>query len=328
MKILVDAHGGDNAPLEIIKACIRAEKEPNTNIVLCGIRDEIEETADRYRLDISAMEILPAEAVLDMHAKASSIVREGRNTSMAVGLQALKSKEYDAFVSAGNSGGLIAGALLLTGRLPHAKRAAMAPMIPTAKGRKLLLDAGANIECKPDVLQQFAVMGSTYLQYAKHMGNPRVGLLNVGTESTKGTETLQKAYALLQNTPVNFIGNIEARDIPFGIADVIVCDGFAGNIALKMLEGMGVLFLQAMHSWFPEPSFYDIDEEIRGKIIEFQKQMDYTAEGGGVLLGVSKPVVKAHGNSNEKAFFNAIRQAAAYTGSNVTDKLELALQTL
>ncbi len=328
MKIIVDAFGGDNAPLEVLKGCIMARDELHVNIILTGDKKKIRQVAKKENLDLSGFEILQADEIFDIHSQPNTILKEGKNTSLAVGLQALHDGKGDAFVSAGSTGGLVAGATFLTKRIKGIKRAALAPMLPTDHGRKMLLDAGANTECRPEMLVQFAIMGSAYMKCVKDIPNPKVGLLNIGAEETKGRELELETYPLLQKTPVNFGGNIEAREIPAGKFDVIVCDGFTGNVALKLYEGMGVLFKSRLKKWFSgvlgKLSAILVLKEIK----TFQEQMDYKSEGGAILLGIAAPVIKAHGSSDAKAFFNAIRQAKKCVDGNMISMITQMLDQM
>jgi len=303
-----------------------ARDQLNVNIILTGDKTKIKKIAQREQLDISGFEIIHTEEVFDIHAHPQTILKEGKNTSLAVGLQALRDGKGDAFVSAGSTGGLVTGATFMAKRIKGIKRAALAPMLPTKKGRKMLLDAGANAECRPEMLVQFAIMGSAYMKCVKGIPNPKVGLLNIGAEETKGRELELETYQLLQKAPVNFAGNIEAREMPFGLFDVVVCDGFSGNIALKLYEGMGAMFKDELKQWFSgfpgKLSALLVLKEIK----EFQEQMDYKSEGGAILLGIARPVIKAHGSSDATAFFNAIRQAKKCVDGNmisvITDMLK------
>ncbi len=318
MRIIVDAFGGDNAPIEVIRGCKQAQDEFHVQIVLSGDTERIRKAAEQEHIDISGFEILHAPEVFDIHAQPTTIVKEGKNTSLAVGLQALREGKGDAFVSAGSTGGLVAGATFLTKRIKGIKRPALAPILPTAKGHMMLMDAGANVDCRPEMLVQFAIMGSAYMERVKGVKNPRVGLLNVGAEDTKGRELEQQAYKLLQNAPVNFVGNAEARELPSGDFDVIVSDGFSGNIALKLYEGMGSFFKNKMKSWFSGIGGKLSAVMILDKIKAFQKSMDYKEEGGAVLMGIAFPVIKAHGSSDARAFYNAVRQAKRCVEGNIT----------
>lgn len=322
MKIIIDAFGGDNAPAEVIRAARQAKDELGTDMVLCGDAEKIKTCAGELGVNISDLTVLHAPDVFDIHAQPATIVREGKNSSLAVGLKALRDGEGDAFVSAGSSGGLVTGATLITKRIKGIKRPAMTAMLPTAKDKFILLDAGANIECRPDMMVQFAVMGSAYMKCVKGIQNPRVGLLNVGAEETKGRELEVETYRLLQASPLNFIGNAEARELPYGNFDVVVADGFAGNMVLKLYEGMGGFFRDKLKEWFSGVSGTLAALFLLKKIKAFRKLMDYKEEGGGIILGAAYPVIKAHGSSDAKAFFNAIRQAKRCVDGNMIAEIE------
>ncbi len=309
MKIIVDGFGGDNAPNEVIKGCKQAQDELGVQIVLVGDTEKIKQAAQQLQVDISGFELLHAPEVFDIHAQPTTILKEGKNTSLAVALQALHDGAGDAFVGAGSTGGIVAGATFIAKRIKGIKRPALAPILPTATGHMMLMDAGANVDCRPDMLVQFAIMGSAYMERVKGVKNPRVGLLNVGAEDTKGRDLEREAYKLLQKAPINFVGNAEARELPSGDFDVVVSDGFSGNIALKLYEGMGSFFKNKLKNWFGGLGGKLAAVMILGKIKAFQKSMDYKEEGGAVLMGISRPVIKAHGSSDAKAFYNAIRQA-------------------
>lgn len=320
MNIVVDAFGGDNAPLEVIKGCRNAADRLGVSITLVGDSKIIKKIAGENGIDISDMEIIHTESVIDIHEKPTNILKERSNCSMALGLKAL-GNGGDAFVSAGSSGALVVGATFIAKRIKGIKRAALAPILPTAKGHVMLIDGGANDDCRPEMLVQFAVMASAYMEKVKGIKRPRVGLINIGTEDTKGRELEMETYKLLKESGLNFCGNLEARELPKGEFDVAVTDGFTGNVVLKLYEGMGSFFsgkLKEMFSGFTGKLSVLM---IYRKIKAFKKQMDYTEEGGAVLMGVSKPVIKAHGSSNAKAFYNAIRQAKACVEGNVTQTI-------
>ena len=321
MKIIIDAFGGDNAPSEVIRAARQAKDELGVDMILTGDAEKLQNCATSIGVSIADMEVLHAPAVFDIHAVPTTIVKEGRDTSLAVGLQALRDGKGDAFVSAGSSGGLVTGATLLTRRIKGIKRPAMTAMLPTAKDKFILLDAGANIECRPEMLVQFAIMGSAYMERVLGIKNPKVGLLNIGAEETKGRELELEAYKLLEQSGLNFGGNIEARDIPNGQYQVIVTDGFTGNIVLKLYEGMGSFFARKLRWIFSGAGKLGAVFSL-GKIRAFKKQMDYKEVGGSALLGVRKPVIKAHGSSDGTAFFNAVRQAKKCAEVNVAGVIE------
>ena len=306
MNILIDAFGGDNAPLEVIRGGAQAVQELGVTVTLVGDEQKIRACAEENSLSLEDMEILHAPAVFDIHEEPTSLLKQHADTSMAVGMQALHDGRGDAFVCAGSTGALLVGATFLVKRIPGIKRAAVAPVLPTETTPFLLIDGGANNDCRPEMLVQFAIMGSAYMQNVMQVEKPRVALLNVGAEETKGRELELESYVQLSQAPVNFIGNIEARELPAGAADVVVTDGFTGNVALKLYEGMGK-FMAAML--------------ILPKIRALTKKMDYKAVGGAVMLGVQKPVIKAHGSSDGTAFFNAIRQARDCVAGNVVQTI-------
>lgn len=321
MNIIVDAFGGDNAPLEVIKGCAAAEEGLGVKITLTGDSEKIKRTASENGIDISGMDIIHTNTVIDIHEKPTEIIKSRSDCSMALGLKALCDDGGDAFVSAGSSGALVVGATFITKRIKGIKRAVMAPILPTARGHVMLVDGGANDDCRPEMLLQFGKMASAYMEKVKGIPKPRIGLVNIGAEDTKGRDIEIEAYKLLKASGLNFCGNLEARELPKGSFDVAVTDGFTGNVILKLYEGMGSFFagkLKEIYSGF----FGKLSAlMVYGKIKALKKQMDYTEEGGAVLLGVNKPVIKAHGSSDAKAFYNAVRQAKACVEKNVTQTI-------
>lgn len=322
MNILIDAFGGDNAPLEVIRGGARAVQELGVTVTLVGDEQKIRACAEKNRLPLDGMEILHAPAVFDIHEEPTSLLKQHADTSMAVGMQALHDGKGDAFVCAGSTGALLVGATFLVKRIAGIKRAAVAPVLPTETTPFLLIDGGANNDCRPEMLVQFAIMGSAYMQNVMHVDKPRVALLNVGAEETKGRELELESYVQLAQAPVNFIGNIEARELPAGVADVVVTDGFTGNVALKLYEGMGKFMAHQMKgNLFAGVAGKLAALLILPKIKSLTKKMDYKAVGGAVMLGVQKPVIKAHGSSDGTAFFNAIRQAKDCVAGNVVQTI-------
>lgn len=321
MKIIVDAFGGDHAPLEVLKGCERAVKELGVEIILTGNQNIIKKCAEENNISLEKTEIVHTEEVFDIHEEPSKIMKTGKNTSLAVGLQQLRDEKGNAFLSAGSTGALVVGATMIAKRIKGVKRVALAPVMPSAKGYFMLLDAGANTECRPEMLLQFGAMGSAYMSNVMGIKNPKVALANIGAEETKGRELELETYKLLKNSPINFVGNIEARDIPNGDVDVVVADGYTGNMLLKLYEGMGRFFANKVKEVFS--GFIGVLSGllILKRIKLFRKQMDYKEIGGAVLLGVSKPVIKAHGSSDANAFFNAIRQAKKCVDGDVVGKI-------
>lgn len=321
MKIIVDAFGGDNAPLEVLKGCERAVKELDVEIILVGNKNIIEKCVADNNINLEKTEILHTEEVFDIHEEPSKIIKTGKNTSLALGLQYLHDGKGDAFLSAGSTGALVVGATMIAKRIKGVKRVALAPVMPSAKGYFMLLDAGANTECRPEMLVQFGMMGSAYMSNVMGVENPKVALANIGAEETKGRELELESYKLLEKSPINFKGNIEARDIPNGEIDVVVADGYTGNMLLKLYEGMGRFFSDKIKGIFSGFAGNLSGLLVLKKIKLFKKQMDYKEVGGAVLLGVSKPVIKAHGSSDASAFFNAIRQAKKCVDGDVVGKI-------
>ncbi|HAP79699.1 MAG TPA: phosphate acyltransferase PlsX [Ruminococcus sp.] len=321
MKIIVDAFGGDHAPLEVLKGCERAVKELGVEIILTGNQNIIKKCAEENNISLEKTETVHTEEVFDIHEEPSKIMKTGKNTSLAVGLQQLRDGKGDAFLSAGSTGALVVGATMIAKRIKGVKRVALAPVMPSAKGYFMLLDAGANTECRPEMLSQFGAMGSAYMSNVMGIKNPKIALANIGAEETKGRELELETYKLLKNSPINFVGNIEARDIPNGDVDVVVADGYTGNMLLKLYEGMGRFFANKVKEIFSGFAGILSGLLILKRIKLFRKQMDYKEIGGAVLLGVSKPVIKAHGSSDANAFFNAIRQAKKCVDGDVVGKI-------
>lgn len=324
MHILVDAMGGDNAPFEIVKGSVEAVDELGVTVTLIGKGEEILEALHKQGLDDlpGGIAVAHASQVVEMEDNPASSGREKPDSSMAVGLRMLAAGEGDAFVSAGSTGALLAGAIFSVKRIKGIKRAALAPVIPTKAGGAILIDCGANLECKPGYLLQFGYMGALYAQKVLGVENPRVGLLNVGAEEAKGTEALKEAHKLLKGASeagkLRFIGNVEGRDVAFGAADVVVSDGYGGNIFLKTMEGVGLFFADMLKGLFYKNFFTKMSAlMVRKGLRAFKKTLDYTETGGSPLLGLQKPVIKAHGSSNAKAVKNAIRQAKNFAAGDV-----------
>ena len=327
MKIIVDAFGGDNAPLEIIKGCALAVDEYGFNIVLVGPKDKIEDVANKNKISLKNMEIVNADEIITMEDSADTVIKTKKESSMAIGLKLLSKGEGDAFISAGNSGALVVGATLLVKRIKGIKRCAFAPILPKGDGFFMLIDSGANVECRPEMLYQFGVMGSIYMDKVMGINKPRIGLANVGTEEHKGSELQQNTFKLLQDSNLNFIGNIEARDIPIDAADVVVSDGFTGNIILKMYEGVALTLLNKIKGLFNK----NLKTKLAASLVlsdmkELKKQIDYNEFGGAPIIGISKPVFKAHGSAKAKTFKNALKLTASYVENNVISEISTELK--
>ncbi|MBQ8514549.1 MAG: phosphate acyltransferase PlsX [Ruminococcus sp.] len=317
MNIIVDAFGGDHAPLEVIKGGTRAARELGVHITLVGDKERIRKCAQDHEISLDGVELLHAPKAFDIHEEPTSLLKEHQDSSMAVGMKALSDGKGDAFVSAGSSGALVVGSTFLVKRIKGIKRVALAPVMPTAKKPFILVDGGANNDCRPEMLVQFAIMGSAYMQKVMGIDKPRVKLLNVGAEETKGRDLELETYKLLQEAPVNFCGNIEARELPEGNADVVVADGFTGNVALKLYEGMGKFFANQLKNNIFAGAGKLAAMMVMGRLKTMTRQLDYKSVGGALMLGASRPVIKAHGSSDALAFFNAIRQAKNCVSGNM-----------
>ena len=327
MKIIVDAFGGDNAPLEILKGALEAKNEFNIDIIFTGSEEIIKKISKENNLDISGVEIVNAEQVITMEEEPNVVLKAKSESSMAVGMKLLADGKGDAFVSAGNSGAICVGATLIVKRIKGIKRPGFAPVMPYFGGGCFMLcDGGANIECRPDMLVQYAKMGTAYMQDVMGVENPRVGLANVGTEEHKGTELYQTTYQLLKESGLNFVGNVEGRDIPNGACEVVVCDGFTGNLILKTYEGVAKGLMGAVKDLFTK----NLKSKLAAGLIysdiqAMRKAYDYNEYGGAPIMGCLKPVFKAHGSSKANTIKNAIRLTKDYVDSNVIDKITKAL---
>ena len=320
MKIIVDAFGGDYAPAEIIKGCADAVRGLDVDIVLTGREEEIRRAAKENGVSLERMELCDAPDVVTMEDAAGDIMKS--DSSMALGLKLLAAGKGDAFVSGGNSGALVVGATLIVKRIRGVRRIAFAPVMPKNKGCFMLIDSGANVDCKPEMLQQFGLMGSIYMEKVMGIKNPRVALANIGTEDHKGGELQHEAFGLLKKSGLNFIGNIEARDIPDDAADVVVADGFTGNIILKMFEGVALMLMGKLKEIFTRSALNKLAAAVVLKDIKaLQKNFDYNEYGGAPLMGCSKPVFKTHGSAKAKTVYNAIRLTKAYVEGNVVGEI-------
>lgn len=329
MKIIIDAFGGDNAPLAPIKGAADAVKEFGITAVLVGNKSKIKDVAEENNISLKGIEIINADDVISMHDDPTSILKEKSESSMAVGFKALTEGKGDAFVSAGSTGALVVGGTLIVKRIKGVKRPALASVIPGKNNNYLMLDIGANADCRPEMLQQFGIMGSVYMENVEGVKNPTVGLLNIGTEDTKGGELQKASYELLKNAPINFVGNVESREIPKGDTDVVVSDGFTGNIALKLIEGVSL----TMFSMIKDVLYKNLKNKIAALMIKkglysIKKKADYSEVGGAPLLGTKMPVIKAHGSSNAYAIKNAIRQAEIFAETGVIEKISSGLDEI
>ena len=324
MKIIVDAMGGDNAPFEIVKGCIEAVSELDVEIILTGKVEEILKCIEKMGLGElpKGIEIANATEVVEMDDDPAMICRRKSDSSMTVALNMLKAGQGDAVVSAGSTGALLSGATLIVKRIKGIRRAALAPMIPAGDSQVMIIDCGANVECTAEYLVQFAIMGSGYFEYAMKKSAPKVGLLNNGTEKTKGTslqvETYEKLEELSNAGKINFVGNVEAKEVMKGACDVVVCDGYSGNILLKSIEGTASFVMSQLKSAMYKNIFTKIGALlVKKELYKLKDKLSADKVGGTMLLGISKPVIKAHGSSNAEAIKYAVRQAKAAAASDM-----------
>lgn len=322
--VAVDAMGGDNAPGAVVEGSLMALREmPDLKIMLCGPTDTLKPLLNEAGDLMARIEIREAPDVIGMHEAPALAIRRKTNSSMVVALMAVKNGEAQAALSAGSTGALLAGGMLRLGRIKGIDRPALAPVLPGRKNPFLLIDAGANVDCQSEYLRQFGLMGSIYMEKVMGVQNPRVGLLNIGAESEKGSRLYKEAHQLMAGQNVyHFTGNIEARDVPSGDADVVVADGFDGNIILKYTEGLasslvGMLKDEMMSSTRSKVGALLLKPALRA----FKKRMDYEEYGGAPLLGVTGAVIKAHGSSNAAAFKNAFRQAHKMVSGDVVGQI-------
>ena len=335
MKIIIDAMGGDNAPVEIVKGALQGQKRFGVEVILTGDTTAILKAVESCGLTTlpKGVEIAHADEVVEMCDDPASVFRRKKNTSMGLGLNMVKDGKGDAFISAGSTGALLTGATLIVKRVRGIRRAAMAPLIPTSTGKAVLIDCGANADCTAEYLVQFAYLGSFYAQRVMGIEKPRVGLLNIGAEDSKGTDLQRETLALLREAGeaghLNFIGNIEAKEAIKGGCDVIVTDGFSGNVMLKTMEGVGSLAGTALKGIFKKNLLTKL-AALAGMpgLNSFKAMMDPNKVGGTAFVGISKPVIKAHGSSNAEAIENAIGQAVQFAGSGIIADIESNIELM
>lgn len=325
MKISIDAMGGDNAPYEIVKGVYEAlEAFGDLNIILYGDENKLEPLVTKH----DRLTVVHTDEVIEGTDEPVRAIRRKKNSSMVKMAESVKNGEADACVSAGNTGALMAAGLFVVGRIDQVDRPALAPTLPTIDGKGfVMLDLGANSDAKPEHLQQFAVMGSVYAEKVRGIQNPRVGLLNIGTEDKKGNELTKAAFLLLKETPVNFIGNVESRDLLNGVADVVVTDGFTGNMVLKTIEGTAGAMFTLLKEAFNTSAKTKISALlVKDQLKSIKNKLDYSEYGGAGLFGLKAPVIKAHGSSNGRAIFHAIRQARTMAENNVSEIIYTTLR--
>ena len=323
--------GGDNAPDEIVLGAINAVAESGIEIILVGRGEDILRVIERKGIKElpGGIEIVNASEVIEIDDDPAKAIRTKRDSSLSVGLTLLRDGRGDALVSAGSTGALLSGATLIVKRVRGLRRAALAPVIPNTAGGFVLIDCGANAECTPEYLVQFAYMGSFYAEDMRGIKSPRVGLLSNGAESTKGTSLQLETYGLLEKAGLNFVGNVEAKDAMKGACDVLVCDGFTGNVLLKTIEGTATLIMSELRKLFISGILTKLAALlIKNKMSVLKNKLNPDSTGGTALLGISKPVIKAHGSSNAAAIQNAIAQAVKEVNSNIAERFKENIESM
>jgi phosphate acyltransferase len=327
MKIAIDAMGGDHAPKEIVLGAMDAVNEfKELHITLVG--DEVQ--INQHLTNSERITIIHADEVITSEDEPVRAVRRKKNSSMVMMANEVKEGRADACISAGNTGALMSAGLFVVGRIPGIDRPALSPTLPTIDGNGfLMLDVGANVDAKPNHLLQYAIMGSVYAEKVRSINNPRIGLLNVGTEDGKGNELTKNAFDLMKKAPINFVGNVEARDLLQGVADVVVTDGFSGNIALKTVEGTA----SALFSMIKDTFMTSFKTKIAAGMIKsdlkgLKNKLDYSEYGGAALFGLAAPVIKAHGSSNRRAIYSAIKQTCHMVEQRVTETIKETVESM
>lgn len=329
MKIIVDAMGGDKGPVEIIKGALDAVNEYDVNVILVGKKNIIENELKKYKYSKEKIEILNAEDEITNEDDPAIAIRRKKDASMVVGAKALADGLGDGFISAGSTGALLASGIFIVKRIDGIDRAAISVLYPTLTGFSLLLDAGANVDCKPEYLYQFALMGSIYMQNVMEIQSPAVGLVNIGIEKGKGNNLAKETFNIIEKSQLNFKGNIEARELPNGIVDIIVCDGFVGNVVLKLTEGMAMSIFSILKDGFMKNFRTKIAAMlIKSELKNIKSRMDYREYGGAPLLGTKKPIVKAHGSSDAYAIKNGINQLKRFIENDVIKIIENNIRVL
>jgi glycerol-3-phosphate acyltransferase PlsX len=331
MKIGIDAMGGDYASHETVSGGLLALNEfDDVSIVLFGDKDKLlSEVNSHGDGSLDRIEIINTEEIISNDDAPVAAIKNKKNSSMVCGLDYLKHNKIDAFVSAGNTGALMAGGLLKLGRISNVDRPALVSPIPTKTGFVIMADSGSNTDCKPVNLLQFAVMGSAYVEEVLDIKRPRIGLLNVGAEEAKGNDLTKRTYKLLSDAQINFVGNVEGRDIPYGKCDILVCDGFVGNAVLKSMEGIASLIIELLKEEMMKNHLTKLGALLlKDGFKNILKRMDYKEYGGVPLLGINGAVIKAHGSSDSHAFLNAVRQARIFVKNDVLNNLKVQVSNI
>ena len=329
MVVVVDGMGGDFSPSAVVEGCVAAIKEYDIDILITGDSNLIGEELKKYTYDYNRIKIINASEVISTSEHPVMAIKRKKDSSLVKALNLVKSGEADAIISAGSTGAFLAGCTLIVGRIKGIDRPALAPIMPGKNGPFMIIDCGANAECKPHYLVQFGLMGKTYFENILKIENPSVGLVNIGTEEEKGNELYKAAHKLLKEADLNFVGNVEAREIPTGEVNVLVCDGFVGNVILKLYEGAVSNIFDILKTGIMSSFRTKIGGMLLKPVFKkFKKDFDYKEYGGAAFLGVNGICIKAHGSSDGKAFKNAIKQATIFNENNVVEKLKLEIEKL
>jgi len=329
MVVVVDGMGGDFSPNAVVEGCIAAIKEYDVDILITGPEDLITEELKKYNYDHKKIKIVDAKETISTSEHPVMAIKRKKESSLVKALNIVKSGDADAVISAGSTGAFLAGCTLIVGRIKGIDRPALAPVVPGEKRPFMIIDCGANAECKPNYLLQFGIMGKIYFENILKIDNPSVGLVNIGAEEEKGNELAKSAHKLLKEANLNFVGNVEAREIPSGDVNVLICDGFTGNVILKLYEGA----VATVFSLLKTRIMGSFRTKLGGVLLKpvfkkFKKDFDYKEYGGAAFLGVNGICIKAHGSSDAKAFKNAIKQATIFYENNVVDKLKLEVEKI
>lgn len=329
IRVAVDAMGGDNAPAEIVKGAVEALKaSTDLKVILVGQEEAVQQELSKYQYDASRMEVVNATEIIEMAEPPVQAIRSKKDSSIVVAMKLVKNGEADAFVGAGSTGAVLVGGQLIVGRLKGVERPPLAPLLPTEKGASLLIDCGANVDARPSHLVQFAKMGSIYMEHVVGVKRPRVGIVNIGAEEEKGNALVKETFPLLKEcSDINFIGSVEARDIPYGVADVIVCEAFAGNIILKLYEGVAGGLMKKVK----EGMMSSLRSKIGALLVKpalkkVLKDFDTSNHGGAPLLGLNGLVVKTHGSSKSTEICNSIIQCVTFKEQKINEKIREAIQ--
>lgn len=324
LKVVLDAMGGDNAPDAIVKgAVLGVQQIDDIKVILVGDESRIKTMLNEYSYDTSRIEVVHASEVIEFDEAPVVAIRRKKDSSIVKGLTLLKEKQADAFISAGSTGAVLAGGTLIVGRIPGIERPALAPLLPTQKGMTLLIDCGANVDSKAQYLVQYALMGSIYMENVLGIERPKVALVNIGVEESKGNALVKETFPLLQQSNLNFTGNIEARDIPKGEADVIVCDAFVGNVILKLTEGLASVLMKEIKAGLMSNTISKIGALLAKKSLKKTlKKFDDSEYGGAPFLGVNGLVIKTHGSTDHRNIVACLRQSKKFYDLKINQKIQ------